>query len=154
MPTYIFENPETGEYIEVVQKMNAFHIYIDYDGLEWRRVWHCPNASIDTDFSADMSESEFVRKTENKGGTMGDLWDASAELSSKREQKYGKDKVKDKYFLTNFFFILILILIQLTTFFSKKKTQLLINKIRFREKSVKSSKSLKISQKFENIAKI
>ena len=39
MPIYEYRNPETGETIEVVQKMNDSHIYIDYDGLEWERVY-------------------------------------------------------------------------------------------------------------------
>ena len=98
MPVYIFENPQTGETIEVVQKMNDSHVYVDDNGLEWKRVFQVPNAAVDTDFSADMTEGEFVRKTGNKSGTMGDLWDASAELSKKREKKYGKDRVKDKFF--------------------------------------------------------
>jgi len=98
MPVYIFENPNTGETIEIIQKMNDPHVYADNDGLEWNRVFQVPNASTDTEFNADMTESEFVRKTGGKNGTMGDLWDASAELSSKRAAKYGKDKVKDNFF--------------------------------------------------------
>jgi hypothetical protein len=38
-----------------------------------------------------------VDKTAKKIGTVGDLWDQSAELSKMREDKYGVDKVKEKF---------------------------------------------------------
>jgi hypothetical protein len=97
MPTYVFENPDTGETIEVVQKMNDFHIYIDYDGLEWRRVWHTPNTAMDTQIDPHNSK-DFVEKTRNKKGTIGDLWDAAKEAGEKRKRTDGKDKVQEKWF--------------------------------------------------------
>ena len=96
MPIYEYRNPETGETIEVVQKMNDFHIYIDYDGLEWKRVWTAPNSAIDANL--DGSLESFMKYTEGKKGTMGDIWDASREASEIREKREGKDGVKKKYF--------------------------------------------------------
>ena len=75
MPIYLFKHPDTDETIEVVQKMNDFHIYIDYDGLEWERVWTAPNATVDC--KLDGSMESFMKYTENKKGTMGDIWNAS-----------------------------------------------------------------------------
>jgi len=96
MPIYTFEHPDTGETIEVIQKMNDFHIYIDYDGLEWRRVWHAPNAA--TDAEIDGSKEAFLRHISNKKGTYGDVMDASKESSEARVKKYGHDPVKEKHF--------------------------------------------------------
>ena len=48
MPIYIYKNPDTEEYKEVIQTMNEEHIYIDEFGLEWKRVFTVPHASIDT----------------------------------------------------------------------------------------------------------
>ena len=65
MPVYIFQNPETDEYVEVVQKMKDEHVYVDKDGLEWNRVWFVPNASVDTeinlDSARDFSEKQGVK---------------------------------------------------------------------------------------------
>jgi hypothetical protein len=96
MPIYEYRNPETGETIEVVQKMNDSHIYIDYDGLEWERVWAAPNAGVDC--KLDGSMESFMNYTKDKKGTMGDIWDASREASEIRQGKEGKDKVKNRYF--------------------------------------------------------
>ena len=98
MPLYLFEHPDTGEVVEVVQKMNDFHIYIDYDGLEWNRVWVAPNASVDSASQVNpWDEKAFVKKTDDKHGTVGDLWDYSRELSEKRIAKEGKDPIKEKW---------------------------------------------------------
>jgi len=96
MPIYLFKHPDTDETTEVVQKMNDFHIYIDYDGLEWERVWTVPNSSVDA--KLDGSLESFMKYTKEKKGTMGDIWDASKEASEVREKREGKDGVKNKYF--------------------------------------------------------
>ena len=41
---------------------------------------------------------DFVEKTRNKSGTIGDLWDMSKELSEKRKKKHGKDPILQKYY--------------------------------------------------------
>ena len=96
MPIYELENPESGEIIEIVQSMKDDHSYTSPDGVEWRRVFTSPNSSIDT--RVDGSLESFMRKTENKKGTFGDLWDASREASEARTKSEGKDSVKEKHF--------------------------------------------------------
>ena len=97
MPIYLYKNPNTGEVIEVLQKMKDKHEYIDEDGLSYERVWAIPNANIDTNIDA-FSEKDFVEKTRNKKATMGDYWDMSKEMKEKREQKTGApDQVQKKY---------------------------------------------------------
>lgn len=98
MPIYIFKNPDTEEYKEIVQTMNEEHIYIDEFGLQWQRVFTIPNASIDTKEDA-WNHNQFVEKTGKMKGTVGDVLDYSAELSEKRaEANGGEDPIKRKAF--------------------------------------------------------
>lgn len=83
MPIYIFQNPETEELIEVLQKMDEDHKYIDEHGLEYTRLYTIPNYSIDSRIDP-FSSKEFAEKTRNKKGTIGDLLNESKELSEKR----------------------------------------------------------------------
>jgi len=94
MPTYIYEDPETGETKEVIQRMNEDHKF-ESNGKEWRRVFTNPQASIDTKWD-EFSNRDFLEKTRAKRGTMGDLFDKSKELSQKREQRAGIDEKKQK----------------------------------------------------------
>lgn len=96
MPIYLYKNPETEEVVEVVQKMSEPHTFFK-DGVKWDRVFTKPNASIDTKINP-FSQQEYVEKTYNKKGTVGDLLDLSKELSQERKSKEGEDKVKRKYF--------------------------------------------------------
>ena len=96
MPEYLYENPDTGEIVSVVQGINEEHSY-NKDGLEYQRVFTNPNMAIDSDYSS-LSEEQFVNSTKNKKGTLGDLFDASKEASEKRKKLHGKDRIKDKYF--------------------------------------------------------
>ncbi len=97
MPTYIFEHPETGEYKELVQKMDEPHTYIDKNGVEWRRIFTPAGIGIDGKISP-FSSKEFVEATRDKKMSLGDMWDMSAEMSQKREQKVGgRDPVLNKY---------------------------------------------------------
>ncbi len=95
MPIYIYKHPTEEEYEEVVQSMNDPHTY-SKDGVEWERVFFAPNMAIsasDDPFSAN----NYVEKTANMKGTVGDLLDYSAELSEKRaEINGGVDPVKEK----------------------------------------------------------
>tara|TARA_Y100000310_G_C20372948_1_gene664380 strand:+ start:382 stop:717 length:336 start_codon:yes stop_codon:yes gene_type:complete len=98
MPEYIYENPETKEQISVFQSVHEAHEY-EVDGVAYDRVYTIPHASIDTKIDAN-SESDFVEKTKAK--TYGELWDHSAEMSSRRKQQnQGKDPVKQKFFDKN-----------------------------------------------------
>ena len=56
--------------------MTEDHVYFHSEGLEWKRVFTAPNASIDTRIDPNSS-TEFIRKTENKKGTIGDMMDYS-----------------------------------------------------------------------------
>ena len=57
MPIYIFQNPNTGETKEIVQKMNDLHVYKE-DGVLWNRLFTIPQASIDTDIDP-LSQSSW-----------------------------------------------------------------------------------------------
>mgnify|MGYP001330727614 CR=1 FL=1 len=46
MPTYLFENPQSGEVIEVFQQMSEKHEYVDESGVKWKRVFSSPQATI------------------------------------------------------------------------------------------------------------
>jgi len=98
MPIYIFKHPETEEYKEIVQTMNEDHVYFDESGLQWKRVFTIPNASIDTKEDA-WDHNHFVEKTGKMKGTVGDVLDYSSELSAKRaEASGGEDPIKRKAF--------------------------------------------------------
>lgn len=97
MPIYLYQNEETGEVKEILQSMNEEHVYFE-NGLQWKRVYTVPSASIDTNINP-FSEKEFVEKTGTKRGTIGDVMDLSSELSQKRAELNGKeDPVKRKMF--------------------------------------------------------
>jgi predicted nucleic acid-binding Zn ribbon protein len=96
MPIYIYKNPDTKEFIEIIQTLSEEHIDVDEFGLEWKRVFTVPHASIDTKNDA-WSHNDFVEKTGKMKGTVGDVLDYSAELSERRAQSDGKeDPVKRK----------------------------------------------------------
>jgi len=98
MPLYIYKNPETEEIVEVIQTMREDHVYIDDTGLQWRRIFTVPQASIDTQIDP-FSQKAFLDKTTGSG-TVGDLWDRSSDLSEQRKSIVGEgtDPVKDKTF--------------------------------------------------------
>lgn len=90
MPEYLFINPDDpDEIVSVNQSMNEEHKY-ESNGKEWERCFTVPKASIDSKINPE-SRSEFVEKTRNKKGTLGDLWDASKEMSERRKDIYGGD---------------------------------------------------------------
>jgi hypothetical protein len=97
MPLYIFSNPNNPEeFVEILQSMNDIHEYIK-DNIKWNREFTRPNASFDTNWIPESSQ-DFVEKTRNKKGTLGEIMDKSAELSEKRKEKEGIDVVKQKYY--------------------------------------------------------
>ena len=98
MPIYTYQNPKTKEEKEIIQTMNEDHVFFDEAGLEWKRVFHSPNASIDTKVSA-FDHNSFVEKTGKMKGTVGDVLDYSSELSERRSESLGKeDPIKRKAF--------------------------------------------------------
>ena len=95
MPFYEYQHPETGEIIEVMQSMKENHTFVDSEGVEWKRVFHVPNASIDTSIDPNSKE-DWMKRTAKKGMTFGEMQDLSKELSTKREKKEGIDPIKNK----------------------------------------------------------
>ena len=97
MPLYLYENPLTHEVMEVFQAMKDDHSYVDESGLKWTRVFTSPNANFDTQVDP-FSKSDYMKATENKKGTMGDLMDYSKDLSEQRAEKAGgTDPIADKH---------------------------------------------------------
>jgi predicted nucleic acid-binding Zn ribbon protein len=101
MPQYTFEHPDTGETIDVFQRMNDKHKYTDEDGVEWRRVFYAPAAVVDGKMSP-WALNKMVEKTGNSKGTVGDLFDLSKEMAAKRAKENGgidpwTQKAKDQY---------------------------------------------------------
>jgi hypothetical protein len=94
MPEYTYISP-SGETKNVIQRMTEPHIFFE-NGVEWKRVFVNPTASVDTKIDP-FSSRDFAEKTGKKKGTMGNLFDASREASEKREKVMGKDPVKEKF---------------------------------------------------------
>lgn len=82
MPIYLYQNPNTKEIIEIIQSMNDTHEYKE-NGIKFDRIWSKPQASFDTKIDPHSAQ-DFVKKTGQKRGTVGDLWNTSAELAEKR----------------------------------------------------------------------
>lgn len=95
MPIYTYESPDGIKRIDVVQRMNEEHKYF-HNGVEWKRVFEPPNASIDS-FSnlSAFDRKGFVKRTAKKGMTVGDMWDESKKMSDIRAKKVGKDFVRE-----------------------------------------------------------
>jgi hypothetical protein len=97
MPIYVYKHPENEEYREVFQGMNDKHVYSE-DGVEWKRVFLSPNASIDNSIDP-FNKQQYIDATYNKKGTLGDMMDLSADLSKQRAEKAGGlDPVKEKFY--------------------------------------------------------
>ena len=94
MPVYIFQNPKTKEYKEVFLALDAEKVYHE-SGVKLQRIFLAPNVSVDTQIDAN-SEQDFVEKTKRKNYNLGEMWDASKDLSEKREKERGVDPVKEK----------------------------------------------------------
>lgn len=97
MPVYIYQNPKTLEVKEIVQSVHDVHEYIE-NKIKWNRIYTIPQISTEEKLNINSTEKDFARITGKKKGTLGDMFDASKELSEKREKIYGKDPVKEKYF--------------------------------------------------------
>jgi hypothetical protein len=97
MPEYLYEDPDTGKVISVTQGVHDEHSY-EEKGKKFDRVFTIPNASIDTNIDPN-SKQDFLEKTRNKKGTLGEMMDKSKELSEMRKDlNGGTDPVETKYF--------------------------------------------------------
>lgn len=98
MPLYTFSHPKTGEILDVFFHMNDEKKYIDEDGTEWTREYYSPELNT-TGKTDPWSSKQFVEKTGQKEGKLGDMMNLSAELSKERaSQNGGVDPVKEKYY--------------------------------------------------------
>lgn len=80
--------------------MNDPKVYNGPDGKqvgEWKRLWSSPRAAFDTQIDPH-SAADFVKATARGKGTLGELWDRSAELSAKRADKEGVDPQKQSFY--------------------------------------------------------
>ena len=99
MPEYLYQHPDTKEVITLLQKMTDEHEFIDTEGVKWQRLFGHVGLSMDSQAIDPFSEKQFLEKTANMKGTMGDMMDYSKELSQQREAQLGKeDPVKRKAF--------------------------------------------------------
>ena len=96
-PIYIYKHPDHEEYVEIIQGMKEDHVYVDEEGVEWEREYTPPNAQI-KDTIDPFNKNQFLQKTADSKGTMGDMIDRSKELSEKRKEVLGKDPVQEKFF--------------------------------------------------------
>lgn len=87
MPLYSYINDETGEVVELLQTMGEPHQYV-FAGVAWRRLFTPPQLAMDTKIDP-WNARQFLDKT-SKGGSIGELWDRSAELKEIREEKTGQ----------------------------------------------------------------
>ncbi len=97
MPNYIYIDDRDGKTYDVIQKMSEEHIAFAPDGYKLRRIFWNPSVAVDTKWDED-SPQDFIEKSGKKRGKIQDLWDKSKELSLKREQKFGRDEVKEEHF--------------------------------------------------------
>ena len=100
MPRYIYKHPEKEEYVEVTQTMSEEHVFFDFTGLKWKRVFTVPYAAVSSLSSLDPFDTKaHVDKTGEMKGTMGDLFAVSKEMSERRSEKLGhEDPVKRQLF--------------------------------------------------------
>jgi hypothetical protein len=95
LPEYTYAHPETGETVNVIQRMTEEHRF-SRDGVEWKRVFYSNNMSVDAKIDPCNSR-DFVEKTGKKKGTLGNITDAAKEASLQREKIFGKDPVREKW---------------------------------------------------------
>lgn len=98
MPEYLYEHPNNGKVISVIQSIHDKHEYIDENGLKWSRIFTAPELNTEGSLKADCTAQQFSDYVGKKKGTIGDLFDRSKELSDKRQKAMGKDPLKEKYY--------------------------------------------------------
>ena len=95
---YVFQHPDREEYVEAYFGMNDEKKYIDEEGTEWKRVYLSSQLSVDAKVDP-WDNADFVNKTGNKKGTVGDMLNLSSELSEQRaKESGGVDPLKQKYY--------------------------------------------------------
>lgn len=61
MPSYDFKHPNREEYVELFFSMSEEKVYIDEDGVEWKRVFYAPNVNA-TNRSYDPNKPIYDEK--------------------------------------------------------------------------------------------
>ena len=103
MPLYDFvrlDDPEVKDsfYFTMKECPRVSETFKDEKGVVWKRVFTLPFATIDGKIDPNNPNS-FVEKTAKMKGTVGNLFDASKELSDKRAKEHGgQDPVQKKFF--------------------------------------------------------
>jgi len=103
MPNYVFQkvgSEETKEFAFSMKDAPSFGKVIQREGAKWKRLMVNPQVACAGLKALDpYSPKDFVNKTGQMKGTLGDLWDASKELSERRAQREGgADPLRKKYF--------------------------------------------------------
>ncbi len=102
MAMYPFTNVATGETQDFFYHMKeapSIGAVVEIDGQKWKRGLVTSQLAMAGLKPVDPhSAKDFVRKTGQMKGNLGELWDASKELSEKRAAKEGTDPVKEKYY--------------------------------------------------------
>ena len=100
MPEYLFVNVKTEETCALFYHMHeapSVGTVVTINGVKWKRIFTKPQASFDT-HADPYSGADFVKAT-NKKGSIGDLWDRSAEMGAKRKDKEGgRDPIQQKFY--------------------------------------------------------
>ena len=103
MPNYVFQKvgtEETQEFFFSMKEVPSFGTVIQRDGFKWKRLMTRPQTVMTGLKALDpYSPQAFINKTGQMKGTLGDLFDASKELSERRAEKaHGKDPIRQKYY--------------------------------------------------------
>ncbi len=94
MPQYLFTNGKETK--EIFFHMNDDKKYSE-NGEKWNRLYTIPTSSIDANIDPFDSKG-FVESSGKKKGSLGDLFNKSAELSEKRAKITGRDDLKENYY--------------------------------------------------------
>jgi hypothetical protein len=101
MPIYEYQHNDTGEVRPVYRPLSEYDKeYCGDEGNEcgkWKKIVSRADGYVKTKLDP-YNKNDFVNNLHGKNYTMGDLWDASKELSEKRAEKEGVDPVKQKYY--------------------------------------------------------
>ena len=100
MPEYSFQKKDGRKKVLIYFSMSeapSIGSEIEHDGETYVRIIECPpNASFDTKIDI-FDPKDFVRKTKNKVGTIGDMMDRAEEHSELRKKRDGVDKIKEGF---------------------------------------------------------
>ena len=99
MPLYTFTNKNKSQDIFYNSKdVPSIGSEIIIDGKVWIRAATIPNYAIDEIGKINIDDpKDFVRRTANHKGNLGELYDLSAQLSEERENRDGTDKIAIKH---------------------------------------------------------